>query len=50
VIAFVRSSLSRQFLLISFPVLLTGMLVIGYLTGAKVEKNVVESMGGVSGL
>lgn len=49
-IAFVRSSLSRQFLLISFPVLLTGMLVIGYLTGAKVEKNVVESMGGVSGL
>lgn len=49
-IAFVRSSLSRQFLLISFPVLLAGMLFIGYLTGAKVEENVVESMGGVSGL
>lgn len=49
-LAFVRSSLSRQFLLISFPVLLAGMLVIGYLIGNKVEKNVVESMGGVSGL
>lgn len=49
-IAFVRASLSRQFLLISFPVLLAGMLVMGYLIGHKVEANVVESMGGVSGL
>jgi signal transduction histidine kinase len=50
VIAFVRSSLSRQFLLVSFPVLLAGMLVMGYLMGDKVEEKVVESMGGVSGL
>jgi signal transduction histidine kinase len=49
-IAFVRASLSRQFLFISFPVLLAGMLVMGYLIGNKVEENVVESMGGVSGL
>jgi signal transduction histidine kinase len=47
---FVRSSLSRQFLLISFPVLLAGMLVMGYLIGGEVEEKVVESMGGVSGL
>lgn len=49
-IAFVRSSLSRQFLLVSFPVLLAGMLVMGYLIGGEVEEKVVESMGGVSGL
>ena len=49
-IAFVRSSLSRQFLLISFPVLLAGMLVIGWLIGRQVEERVVETMGGVSGL
>jgi signal transduction histidine kinase len=49
-LAFVRASLSRQFLLISFPVLLAGMLVMGYLIGNKVEEHVVESMGGVSGL
>jgi signal transduction histidine kinase len=50
VIAFVRSSLSRQFLLISFPVLLTGMLVIGSLVGSQVEESVVHRMGGVTGL
>jgi signal transduction histidine kinase len=50
VIAFVRSSLSRQFLLISFPVLLAGMLVIGYLIGKQVEESVVHRMGGVTGL
>ncbi|WP_083686226.1 sensor histidine kinase [Rhodoferax koreense] len=49
-LVFARSSLSRQFLLISFPVLLAGMLVIGYLIGNQVEENVAESMGGVSGL
>lgn len=49
-IAFVRSSLSRQYLFISFPVLLSGMLVIGYLIGRQVEERVAESMGGVSGL
>ncbi len=50
VISFVRSSLSRQYLLASFPVLLSGMLVIGYLVGRQVEERVAESMGGVSGL
>jgi signal transduction histidine kinase len=50
VIAFVRSSLSRQFLLISFPVLLAGMMVIGSLIGNQVEESVVHRMGGVTGL
>ncbi|WP_198674692.1 sensor histidine kinase [Rhodoferax ferrireducens] len=49
-IAFIRSSLSRQFLLISFPVLLTGMMVIGSLIGKQVEESVVHRMGGVTGL
>ena len=49
-IAFVRASLSRQFLLISFPVLLMGMIVIGYLIGRQVEESVVHRMGGVTGL
>ena len=48
--AFLRSSLSRQFLMISFPVLLAGMLVIGYLIGKQVEESVVHRMGGESGL
>jgi signal transduction histidine kinase len=49
-ITFVRSSLSRQFLLISFPVLLAGMMVIGSLIGNQVEESVVHRMGGVTGL
>lgn len=49
-ITFSRLSLTRQFLLISFPVLLTGMLVIGYLIGRQVEDSVVHRMGGVTGL
>ena len=48
--AFARLSLSRQFLLISFPVLLAGMLVIGYFIGRQVEESVVHRMGGVTGL
>ena len=47
---FLRSSLSRQFLLISFPVLLTGMLVIGYLMGKQVEESVLHRIGGETGL
>jgi signal transduction histidine kinase len=50
VITFLRSSLSRQFLLISFPVLLAGMIVIGSLIGNQVEESVVHRMGGVTGL
>jgi signal transduction histidine kinase len=49
-IPFVRSSLSRQFLLISFPVLLAGMMVIGSLIGNQVEKSVVHRIGGMTGL
>ncbi len=49
-IAFMRSSLSRQFMMISFPVLLTGMLVIGSLIGKQVENSVVHRLGGVTGL
>lgn len=49
-IAFVRSSLARQFLLVSFPVLLAGMMVIGSLIGKQVEESVVHRMGGVTGL
>jgi hypothetical protein len=50
VITLLRSSLSRQFLLISFPVLLAGMMVIGLLNGNQVEDSVVHRMGGVTGL
>lgn len=48
--AFVRSSLSRQFLIISFPVLLAGMLVIGYLIGKQVEESALHRIGGETGL
>ena len=46
---FLRFSLSRQFLLISFPVLLTGMVVIGYLIGKQVEEIVLHRMGAETG-
>jgi signal transduction histidine kinase len=48
--AFARASLAHQFLLISFPVLLSGMLIIGILVGSQVEESVVHRMGGVTGL
>ncbi len=47
--SFFRLSLSRQFLLISFPVLLTGMVVIGYVIGKQVEKIVLHRMGAETG-
>ena len=49
-IAFARASLSHQFLMISFPVLLAGMLTIGLLVGQQVEESVVHRMGGVTGM
>jgi signal transduction histidine kinase len=45
-----RLSLSRQFLLASFPVLLAGTLVIGQWVGQQVEDSVVHRIGGVSAL
>jgi signal transduction histidine kinase len=50
ILTFVKSSLARQFLLISFPVLLAGMLVIGSLIGRQVEESVVHRMGSVTGM
>ena len=44
-----RYSLSRQFLLISFPVLLTGMVAMGYLTGKQVEEIVLHRIGAETG-
>jgi len=49
-VAFARLSLSRQFLLISFPILLAGMLIIGALIGRQVERSVVHRIGSVTGL
>ncbi len=48
--AFTRLSLSRQFLLASFPILLAGMLVIGTWVGKQIEIGVVNRTGGVTGL
>lgn len=49
-VAFTRLSLSRQFLLVSFPVLLAGMLIIGALIGKQVQRSVVHRIGSVTGL
>ncbi|SNS92292.1 Signal transduction histidine kinase [Noviherbaspirillum humi] len=48
--AFRQASLSRQFLLLCFPILLGGMVVIGSLIGRQVEESVVHRIGGVTGL
>jgi signal transduction histidine kinase len=47
---FSRHSLARQFLIASFPVLLIGMLVIGFWVAAKIESSVAQRIGGVAGL
>ena len=47
---FVRSSLSRQFLLISFPVLLTGMLVTGAVIAWQVQESVLHRKGAETGV
>jgi signal transduction histidine kinase len=43
-------SLSRQFLITSFPILLFGMLVIGTWVGREVQSSVVNRLGSVTGL
>jgi signal transduction histidine kinase len=48
--AFHHLSLSRQFLMVSFPVLLAGSLVIGWWIGRQVEESVVHRIGSVTAL
>ncbi len=48
--AFAHLSLSRQFLLASFPILLAGMLVIGTWVGRQIEIGVVSRTGVVTSL
>jgi signal transduction histidine kinase len=45
---FSRLSLSRQFLLASFPILLVGMAVIGWWVGEKIEHGVLHRLGSVT--
>ncbi len=47
---FLRLSLSQQFLLLSFPILLAGTLLIGRWIGQQVEDSVVHRIGGVTAL
>ena len=47
---FFRLSLSQQFLLLSFPILLAGTLIIGHWIGKQVEESVVRRIGGVTAL
>lgn len=49
-VAFTRLSLSRQFLVASFPVLIVGTLLIGSWVGQTIERGVVNRMGGVTSL
>lgn len=48
--AFHRLSLTRQFLMVSFPVLLAGTLAIGWWVGRQVEDSVVHRIGSVTAL
>jgi signal transduction histidine kinase len=45
-----RHSLARQFLMVSFPIVLVGGLIIGHWVGQQVEVSVVRRIGGVSAL
>lgn len=47
---FRRRSLAQQFLMLSFPILLTGTLVIGWWVGRQVEDSVVHRIGGMTAL
>lgn len=49
-VGFSRLSLSRQFLLTSFPILIVGMLLIGTWVGVMIERGVVNRIGGVTSL
>jgi len=48
VVAFARLSLSRQFLVASFPILIFGMLAIGWWVGITIERGVLNRLGGVT--
>jgi signal transduction histidine kinase len=48
--AFLLQSLARQFLLVSFPVMLAGSLVIGWWIGKQVEEGAVHRVGSVTAL
>jgi signal transduction histidine kinase len=45
---FARLSLSRQFLVASFPILVVGMLVVGWWVGKKIESGVLHRLGSVT--
>jgi signal transduction histidine kinase len=45
-----RLSLTKQFLVVSFPIILAGTLVIGYWVGKQIEDSVVHRIGGVTAL
>lgn len=47
---FGRLSLSKQFLMLSFPILFAGTLVIGWWIGQQVKNSVVHRIGGVTAL
>jgi signal transduction histidine kinase len=47
---FRRQTLSKQFLIVSFPVILLGSLAIGWWIGNQVKESVVQRMGSVTGL
>lgn len=47
---FARLSLSKQFLMLSFPILFAGTLVIGWWIGQQVKNSVVHRIGGVTAL
>ena len=49
-VAFTRLSLSRQFLIASFPILLFGTLAIGWWVGAVIERSVVHRIGAMTSL
>ena len=48
--AFTRRSLSAQFLIASFPILLIGMLLIGSWVAGQIESSVANRIGGVTGM
>jgi signal transduction histidine kinase len=47
---FRRQTLSKQFLIVSFPVILLGSLAIGWWIGNQVKESVVQRMGSVAAL
>jgi signal transduction histidine kinase len=47
-VTFTRLNLSRQFLVASFPILLLGMLVVGWWVGNKIEHGVLHRLGSVT--